>query len=156
MVRHHEGGVEAHAELADDVGVLGVVAHFLLELVGAGGGDDAQVVLQVLLVHADAVVADGDEAVFLVHLQLDLEILAVQAHGLVRQRLVAQLVAGVAGVGDDLPQEDLLVGVDGVDHQIQQPLGFRFELLFCHNVVALPSFYFLSTSKYSIADRENK
>ena len=37
-----------------------------------------------------------------------------------------------AGVGDDLPQEDLLVGVDGVDHQVHQTLGFRFELLLCH------------------------
>ncbi|CAN3966665.1 hypothetical protein HEAFMP_HEAFMP_12550, partial [Dysosmobacter welbionis] len=33
--------------------------------------------------------------------------------------LVAQLVTGVAGIGDDLPEKDLLVGVDGVDHQVQ-------------------------------------
>ncbi|CAN3986065.1 D-cysteine desulfhydrase, partial [Dysosmobacter welbionis] len=85
VVRHHKGGVEAHAELADDVGVLGVVPHLLLELVGAGGGDDAQVVLQVLLVHADAVVGDGQGPVFLVHLDLDLEVLAAHAHGVIRQ-----------------------------------------------------------------------
>ena len=132
VVRHHERGVEAHAELADDVGVLGVVAHFLLEAVGAGGGDDAQVVLQVLLVHADAVVGHREKTVILVNLQLDAEILAGHAHRLVRQGLVAQLVTGVAGVGDDLPQENFLVGVDGIDHQIQQALGFRLELFLCH------------------------
>ena len=31
-----------------------------------------------------------------------------------------------------VPQENLLVGVDGVDHQVHQTLGFRFELLLCH------------------------
>ena len=132
VVRHHEGGVEAHAELADDVGVLGVVPHLLLEPVGAGGGDDAQVVLQILLVHADAVVGDGEGPVFLVRLDLNFEVLAAHTHGVVRQGQVAQLVAGVAGVGDDLPEENLLVGVDRAHHQVQQPLGLRLELPLCH------------------------
>ena len=132
LVADHEGGVEAHAELADDVGVLGVVSHLLLELVGAGGGDDAQVVLQVLLVHADAVVRHGDGPGVLVHAQFDLEVLPGQLHAVVRQGLVAQLVAGVAGVGDDLPEKDLLMGVNGVDHQVQQALGLRLELFLRH------------------------
>ena len=155
VVRHHKGGVEAHAELADHVGVLGVVPHLLLEFVGAGGGDDAQVVLQVLLVHADAVVGDGQSPVFLVHLDLDLEVLAAHAHGVIRQGLVAQLVTGVAGIGDDLPEKDLLVGVDGVDHQVQQPLGLRLELPFCHDI-ALPLVFFLNRNQYSTLNKTNK
>ena len=155
VVRHHEGGVEAHAELADDVGVLGVVPHLLLELEGAGGGDDAQVVLQVLPVHADAVVGDGQGPALPVRLDLDLEVLAAHAHGVVRQGLVAQLVAGVAGVGDDLPEEDLLVGVDGVDHQVQQPLGLRLELFLCHDT-ALPLGVFLQRTQYSTLNKTNK
>ncbi len=66
MVGHHEGGVEAHAELADDVGgVLPAVlllGQLLLELEGAAAGDGAQVLLQLLLRHADAVVGDGQGA----------------------------------------------------------------------------------------------
>ena len=147
-IGHHEGGVKAHAELADDVGVLGVLSQLLLELVGAGGGDDAQVVLQVLLVHADAVVGDGDGARLLVSLQGDLKILALDAHLVVGKGLVGQLVHRVAGVGDQLPEEDLLVGVDGVDHQIEQPLGFRFELLLCHDF--LPP-YMIILSKTNIS-----
>ena len=46
---------------------------------------------------------------------------------LVGQRLEAQLVAGVGGVGDQLPQEDLLVAVEGVDHQIQQLADLGLE-----------------------------
>ena len=132
LIADHEGGVEAHAELTDHVGVLGVISHLLLELVGTGGGDDAQIVLQILLVHTDAVIRNGDGPGILVNRQVDLEVFPGQLHAVVRQRLIAQLVAGVAGVGDDLPQEDLLVGVDGVDHQVQQPFGLRFELFLCH------------------------
>ena len=51
MVGHHEGGVEAHAELADDVGGA-VLLHALLELEGAAACDGAQVLLQLLLRHA--------------------------------------------------------------------------------------------------------
>ena len=156
LVGDHEGGVEAHAELADNVGVLGVVAQLLLELIGAGGGDDSQVVLQVRLVHADSVVGDGEGPGVLVHGDLNFEIPPVHAHGAVGEGLIAELVAGVAGVGDDLPEEDFLVGVDGVDHQIQEPLGFRLKLFFCHDLVALPFLYFLTILKYSTAAMENK
>ena len=113
-------------------GVLGVLAHFLLELVGTGGGDHAQMVLQILPVHADAVVGHGDDAARLVHGQIDLEILAVHANRIIGQSQIAQLVAGIRGVGDDFAEEDLLVCINGVDHQIQQTLGLGFKLLFCH------------------------
>ena len=45
----------------------------------------------------------------------------------VGQRLEAQLVAGVGGVRDQLAQEDLLVAVQGVDHQVQQLLDLGLE-----------------------------
>ena len=38
----------------------------------------------------------------------------------VRDRLVAQLLAGVGRVGDQLAQEDVPVRVDRVHHQVQQ------------------------------------
>jgi hypothetical protein len=45
----------------------------------------------------------------------------------VRQRLEAQLVAGVRGIGDQLAQEDLLVAVERVHHQVQQLLHLGLE-----------------------------
>ena len=134
-VGHHEGGVEAHAELADDVDVLPLVllVHLLLELEGAAVGDGAQVVLQLLLGHAHAVVGDGEGALLLVGDDGDFQLAAVHRHLVVGEGLVGQLVLRVAGVGDELPQEDLLVGVDRVDHQVQQALGFRLKLFLCHN-----------------------
>ena len=47
--------------------------------------------------------------------------------GLVGQRLEAQLVAGVGGVGDQLAQEDLLVAVQGVHHQVQELFDLGLE-----------------------------
>ncbi len=133
LVGHHERGIEAHAELTDNVGVGALVAlHLLAELQAAGGGDNTQVVLQLLLAHADTVVADGQQTALLVNGQPDLKLVAGQAHLVVRQAQVAQLIDGVRGVGDDLPQEYLLMGIDGIDHQVQQALALRLECFFLH------------------------
>ena len=139
LVRHHEGAVKAHAELADDVdvGLLLRVAHVVFELEGTAAGDDAQVVLHLLFGHADAVVGHGDGARGGVGLDADAEIAAAHAHALVREGEVAQLVDGVRCVGDDLPQEDLLVRIDGIDHQIQQALALRLKLFLCHDMNCL-------------------
>ena len=133
LVRHHKGGIEAHAELADDVqlrvvGVLGL----LLKLQRAALGNGAQVVLHLFLGHADAVVRHGEGPGFLVGDHNNLEILPVQPHLLIGQSPIRQFVNGVAGVGNQLPQENFLVGVNGVDHHVKEPFGLRFELLFCH------------------------
>ena len=59
----HECGIEAHAELADDIHVvaLGLVV-FGLELERAGMGDSAQVLLELVFGHADARIAHGNGA----------------------------------------------------------------------------------------------
>ena len=132
LVRHHEGGVEAHAELADDVGLVLVPLQLRLELQGAAFGDGAQVLLQLGGGHADAVIGDGEGAGGFVRGDGDAQVGTLHLHRVIGEGEVGQLVDGVAGVGDDLPEEDLLVGVDGVDHQVHQAFGFRFELFFCH------------------------
>ena len=126
----HEGGVEAHAELTDDVRVGGVLVR-LGKGAGAALGDDAKVVLQLLAIHAAAVVADGQGARLLVRFDADEKFTAIQPAAALLVEIIA-LVYGVAGVGDQFAQKDLLVGIDGVHHQIQQPFRFRFKLFFSH------------------------
>ncbi len=135
VVRDHERGIEAHAELADDVDVL-LLAGLLTEAVRAGRRDHAEIVLQLVPVHADAVVAHGQCARVLVGGDGDGEIAAVKADLIVGQREVAELVDGVARVRDDLAQEDLPVRVDGVDHQVEQALRLRLELFLCHKSIS--------------------
>ena len=129
---HHECRIEANAELADDVDVL-VLLHGLLEAQRAGLGDGAEILDHFVFRHADAVIGNGQGAVFGVAGDGDGEFIPVDAHLVVGQRRVGQLIDGVGGVGDDLPKENLLVGINGVDHQVKKTLGLRFELLLFHN-----------------------
>ena len=127
---HHEGGVEANTKLANDVDVLGLVVLFKLQAAAAGNG--AQVLLQFLLGHADAVVGEGDGAVGLVQIQPDFVVLFFGGNTVVGQAFEIQLVDGIAGVGNQLPQKNLLVGIDGMNHHIQQFFAFGLKLLNSH------------------------
>ena len=131
LVGNHEGGVEAHAELTDDVDVLVLVVF--LEVQRTGVGDGAQILFQFLFGHADAVILDGQDTVILVAGDEDAEIALVHAHGGIGQTLIVELINGIRCVGDQLPQEDLLIGVDGVDHHIHQFFAFSLKFFLSHN-----------------------
>ena len=86
-------GIEADAELTDDVDVIALVLG--LEVKGAGPGNRAEVLLQLLLRHADAVIGDGQRAAVLVRLDVDFQVVLRDADGRVGQALEVALVAGV-------------------------------------------------------------
>ena len=114
LVRDHEGGVEANAELPDHLGGVGPLP--LLERVheglGAGTGDGAEVVLGLLGRHADAVVDDGERLGVAVRDEGDGPFGGVGHDGLVREAEVLGLVDRVGGVGDELAEENFLLGVE--------------------------------------------
>ena len=75
LVGNDEGRIEADAELADQVRVLGLVAgQRREEFPGAGLGDGAEVFDGFIAAQSDAVVGDGDGARRLVEGNADLEI----------------------------------------------------------------------------------
>ena len=135
LVSDHEGGVEAHAELTDDVDVLVLVV--LLEVQRTGVGDGAQVLLQLFFGHADAVIGDSQQAIVLIAGEQDAEIALVHAHGRIGQAFIIKFVDGIRSVGDQLTQEDLLVGVDGVDHHVHQLFAFSLKFFLRHNTKPL-------------------
>ena len=57
----------------------------------------------------------------------DVEVGCVLEQRVVVQRLEAQLVAGVGRVGNQFAQENLAVGIQRVDHQVQQLFHFGLE-----------------------------
>ena len=61
-------------------------------------GDGAQILLQLFLGHADAVVLHGQDAVLLVAGKQDAEITLVHPNGSVGQALIVQLVDGVRSI----------------------------------------------------------
>ena len=94
---------------------------------GSGLGDGAQVLDDLLVAHADAVVAHGEGSRFLVERDPDLELPLPFVQVIVGQGFEAQLVRRIGRVGDELPQEDLLVAVEGVDHEVEQLLDLGLE-----------------------------
>ena len=129
LARHHERAVEADAELADDVGDVGVREVVLvLELLAAGMRDGAEVLLQLFGGHADAVVGHGDRAGVLVERHVNFQVVLAELDAVVGQAAEIQLVDRVGRVADELAEEDLAVRVDGVDHEVQKFLAFGFEL----------------------------
>ena len=105
-----------------------------------GAGDGAQVRDQILLVHADAGVGDGEGLLLLVEFQIDAGIEGKRLVGLVGEGQVAELVERVGGVGDELAQEDLRMRIEGVDDQLQQLIDFGLKFTFRH-IYGLPGVF---------------
>ena len=127
-VGDHEGRVEPHAELADQGQVLlGIAAQPRQEGLRSGAGDGAERLDQLVVVEADAVVDDRERARRPVDDQPDLEVRLALHQPLVGQRRVAQPVAGVRRVGNQLAEEDLLMGVERMRDDIEQPPDFGLE-----------------------------
>ena len=132
-VGHDKRGVETDAELSDQVGVFcRVASQFGQELTGSRARDGADIFNHFLPRHADAVVGNSHRACLRVKRNADLQFGVALKQRLVGQRLKAQFVAGVRCIGNQLAQENLLVAVQGVDHQLQQllDLGLKAQRLF--------------------------
>ncbi len=126
--------------MADD-GVE-LVLVFLEELAGGGEGDLVDVAVDFFLGHTDAAVDDFQGFLFLVQLDADLELaelaLEIAAGG---ERL--HLLGGVHCVGDELAQEDFVVGIEELLDHREDVFGghadFAFKRLGSHIQVCLKS-----------------
>src|SRR5262245_29357799 len=77
--------------------------------------------------HADAVVTDRERALVAIGVDPDREV-ALGAHeARLGDRGEAQTVVGVRCVRNQLPEKDLPVAVQGMDHQLQQLTDFGLE-----------------------------
>ena len=130
----HESRIEADAELADQLRRLGArpafarVFHvacvgglqFFEKGAGAGTRDRAECKHEIVGIHADAVVGDRQRLGVLVERENDREGGTVGSECRVAERLVAELFAGVRGVGDEFAQENIAFRVNRMHHQAQK------------------------------------
>src|SRR6218665_41396 len=138
FVGHDEARIKADTKLADQLGILLLVARELAhEVLGAAFGDGAQMLYRLLLAHADAVVGDGQRAGGLVEAHTHFELGRIFKQRRLVQPGKAQLVAGIGRVGDQLAQEDFLVRVQRVGDQVQQlgHFGLKRQGLLAHGRV---------------------
>ncbi len=117
LVGHHERGIKADAELADQLGpILGLrFLEAFQKSTRAGFGDGAEVFDDGGARHADAVVGDRQGPLPFVRTDRDLPLGVPLGDGRVGQRLEAGGVDGIAGIADKLAQEDVLVRIKRMD-----------------------------------------
>jgi hypothetical protein len=126
----HEGRVETDAELADQLGGFGgVAAQTLKELTRPGLRDRADVIDRVLPRQSHPVVRYRERACGRIVTHMNAELRIVLDQGAVGHALEPQFVTGVGRVRDEFAKKDLLVAVQGVDHQMQElrDLGLESE-----------------------------
>ena len=139
MAGDHKSRVEAHAKLADDVDIRTLLLGVLgLKLLGAGMGDGAQIALELLGGHANAVIRDGNGAGVFIKGNANSQVALVDLDARILQALKVELVDGVARVRDKLAQEDFLIGVDGVDHEVEQFFALGLKLTHVQSFRATP------------------
>ena len=122
--------------MADDV--VGIVLVLLEEVGDAREGNLVDVFVNLLLGHADTVVADGDGT--LVGIEVDaygqvaqiVLVLTVSSEGL-------HLLCGVDGVADHLAEEYLMIAVEKLFDDGEDVLSRNPDVTFLHSVVFISS-----------------
>ncbi len=129
--KDHDGIVKVMSKLSDDL-LIAFELVIRLECQRTGACDGTEVLFELLLGHADAVIRDGDGSCVLIQIDTDREVVLAHAYGIVRQGTEVQLVDRIRCIGDQLTQEDLLMRVDRVDHHVEQLFGFCLKCLCFH------------------------
>ena len=134
MLGYHKRRIKTHAKLANDIdGVTLAFGVGLLELLAARVRNGAQIALKLFLGHANAVIGDGNGASIAVEGQANGKIALLQLNAVVGQALEVELVNGVGRIGNKLAQKDLFVGVNRIDHEVEQLFALGFELTHNHS-----------------------
>jgi len=131
FVGDHEGGVKTYAELTDEGGIvlLAGVLEGGCKGFGAGVGDGAEVFNEFGAGHADAVIGNGEGACGFIGGDGDFQRGGGVKDVVFRELGKAHLFHRVSSVGHELANEDLAVGVEAVDDDIEDLFDFGLEFV---------------------------
>jgi hypothetical protein len=128
LVSGQVDGVETDTELSDKGEISGSLGGSLNELGGSGLGDNTEVSLELIASHTHTGIADGQSLGLLVDGNADLELLNLAQRSLVGECQILDLVQCISAVGNQLTEEDLTLGVQGVDENVHQTVHLSLEL----------------------------
>ena len=130
-VGDHESGIKADTELSNQAGPILRLLETRNEGFGPGTRDGTEIVDQFLPVHTDAGIGNRQRVFFLVRDDPDFRQFAVTDQRRIGDRLIAQLVACVGSVRDQLAQENVGLRIDRMDHEVQKlgNLGLKWLCL---------------------------
>ena len=74
---------------------------------------------QILFIHANAGIGNRKGLVFIVQLQVNPRTEWEGLVSLIDKRQVAELIERIGGVGDEFPEENLRMRIEGVDDQLK-------------------------------------
>jgi hypothetical protein len=101
-------------------GNIGTGRQGLHEGLGTRLGDRTEVVDQISLGHTNTGISDGEGTLLLVGSNSDKELLLSVEGRRIGKSLVSDLVESIGRVGNQFSKENLLVGVEGVDDEIEK------------------------------------
>ena len=126
---NHKAGIKADAKLADNIDVIALMVGILfLELFRSGMCNRTEVFIELVLCHTDTVIADGNGSSVFIKRKVDCQSVRY-IDVFFDKALKGEFVKRVRSIGNELAQEDLAIGIDGVDHEIKQLLAFGLKLL---------------------------
>ncbi len=111
QIRHHEGGIEAQAEVSDDLVAVGLVLVPVHEGFRAGEGNVVDVFLHFLRRHAKTVVRDLYGLRLRIQHHIDPGLPVLRQLTLAHHFQLFQLGDGIAAVGNQLTIENIMVAV---------------------------------------------
>ena len=137
FVRHHKGGIEPNAKLADQIDVAALAGSIFFLAAGhrikkrrrTRSRDSAQIFNEVLLIEADAVISNRQGLCFLVELEIDPIRAIARRQCFVGERCVAELVARIRRIGNQLAQKNLLFAIKRIGDDVQQAADFCLKLM---------------------------
>ena len=134
---YHESRIEAYTKLTNQflIGNLCIILLGFLELLqkclGAGFGNSTKILNYFFLGHAQTIIRNSQSVAILIWYQENLIVLIALQNISVLKRSKMQLVNGIGSIGNQLPQKYLVIGINTVNHEIQQFLSFCLKFMGC-------------------------
>ena len=134
LIRYHESGVKAQAEVADDLILVGLVLVFCQEIGGAGESDLVDILLHLVSGHTKAVVAESQRLLLRVNNDVYFRFVFVRELVLAHHLQLLQLGDGVAAVGNELTEEDIVIRIEPLldDRENIFTVNGKTSMFFCH------------------------